>query len=139
MRKFNEIIELTADYFQSNDFYCPADDIKMAFEEKSHFGAFDNQSPFRIDLKGIYSDFDQQSFLRRVQVESFNKEIWLCAPEDAIISKLMYGSPKDILDVKVLRLKNKLDYDYLTKYSKVYKVNEAYRKIIKGVSKIETK
>ncbi len=134
-------IQNFADYFQSNDFYCPADDIKMAFEEKSHFGAFDNQSPFRIDLKGIYSDFDQQSFLRRVQVESFNKDIWLCTPEDAIISKLMYGSPKDILDAKgiLLRLKNKLDYDYLTKYSKVYKVSEAYRKIIKGVSKIETK
>ncbi len=47
MRKFEEILEI----------------------EKSHFGAYDNQSPFRIDIKGIYNEFDQQSFLRRLQVE----------------------------------------------------------------------
>ena len=134
-------IRIFADFFQSRDFYCPAEDIEIAFAEKSHFGAYDNQSPFRIDIKGIYNEFDQQSFLRRVQVESFNRKIWLCTPEDAIVSKLMYGSPKDILDVKgiLLRLNDKLDYDYLTKYSKVYKVGQAYRKILQEVSKIETK
>lgn len=128
-----------AEFFQSNDFFCPAEDIIVAFREKSHFGVFDNQSPFRIDVKGIYSEFDQQSFFRRVQVESFGRKIWLCTPEDAIISKLMYGSPKDLLDAKgiLLRQKDKLDYDYLTKYSKVYKVGKDYRKIIEEVSKIE--
>lgn len=129
-----------AEYFQSMDFYCPADDIKMAFDEKSHFGVFDNQSPFRLDVKGIYSEFDQQSFLRRVQVESLKLKLWLCTPEDAIISKLMYGSPKDILDTKgiLMRLKDKLDYNYLTKYSKVFKVSKDYRKIIGEVSNLET-
>ncbi len=92
MRKFNEIIELTADYLNSE------------------------KIPYMF-VGPIAVSYYQQSFLRRVQVESFNKDIWLCAPEDAIISKLMYGSPKDILDAKgiLLRLKNKLDYDYLKK------------------------
>lgn len=132
-------IQRFAEYFQSKDFYCQAEDIKAAFIEKSHFGIFDNQSPFRIDVKGIYSEFDQQSFLRRVQVESFGRKIWLCTPEDAIISKLMYGSPNDILDAKgiLLRQKDTLDYDYLAKYSKVYKVDGDYRRIIQEVSKIE--
>lgn len=134
-------IQNFAQYFQSLDFYCPAEDITAAFEEKSHFGVFDNQSPFRIDVKGIYSEFDQQSFLRRVEVESFRRKICLCTPEDAIISKLMYGSPKDILDTKgiLLRMKDKLDYNYLTKYSKIYKVGGDYRRIIQEVSKFESK
>ena len=131
-------IQKFAEYFQSRDFYCTAEDVKAAFNERSHFGVFDNESPFRIDVKGIYNEFDQQSFLRRVPVESFNRQIWLCTPEDAIISKLMYGSPKDILDAKgiLMRQKDNLDYNYLTKYSKVYKVNEDYKKILKDISKL---
>ncbi len=125
-------VQKFAEYFKSKDFFCPVEDIIAAFDEKSHFGVFDNQSPFRIDVKGIYNEFDQQSFLRRMQVEFFNRKIWLCTPEDSIISKLVYGSPKDILDAKgiLLRQKEKLDYNYLTKYSKVYKVNESYKEIV---------
>ncbi len=126
-------IKKFVDFMKKNDFSVNEEDIKTAFKEKSHFTVFDQKSVFRMDIKGIYNDLDSDSFSRRKKIHFRSLDIYINSPEDAIIAKLTFGSFKDLEDTKgiILRQRKNLDFDYIKKKCKKYKVLDKLEKIIK--------
>ncbi len=100
------------------------DEIKQALKEKSHVTIFDNESVYRLNIKGIYDELDKITFSRRKKVKFRNLNIWVNTPEDSILAKLVYGSPQDLNDAKsiFLRQKEGIDINYLKKQAKYFKV-----------------
>ncbi|MBS3134462.1 hypothetical protein J4214_04495 [Candidatus Woesearchaeota archaeon] len=121
-------------FLEKNDFQVEEYEIKMALKEKSHFTVLDKNSIFRIDIKGIYNDFDRESFNRRRRINFRGFDICINTGEDAIISKLMFGSLRDLNDAKsiILRQNDNLDYDYIEencrKYNLIGKLKEIRKK-----------
>lgn len=56
-------------FLKKNKLSTPAEDaessLREALREKIHSTAFDGLSPYRLDVKGIYSRFDEEAFARR--------------------------------------------------------------------------
>ena len=130
-----ENINKFADYLTKNDFFAYPEEIIEALNERSHVTIIDKESAFRIDLKGIYSKFDQESFDRKQKLKIEDLEIWVNSAEDAIISKLSYGSEQDLNDIKGILLRQEnLDMSYITQKSKEMKT---YPKLIKLLNEIK--
>lgn len=121
-------------FLEKNDFQVEEYEIEMGFKEKSHFTVLDKNSIFRIDIKGIYNDFDRESFNRRKRINFRGFDIYVNTAEDAIISKLMFGSFKDLNDAKsiILRQNDNLDYDYIKEKCKKYKLMDKLKEIGKN-------
>lgn len=121
------------DFMTKNDFLIDEEDIKDAFREKSHFTIVDTKSIYRLDIKGIYNELDKDSFRRRIKINFNNLTFYVNTSEDAIIAKLIFGSPKDLEDAKqiFLRKKNKLDINYIKEKCKEYKVLDRLEEIKK--------
>jgi len=58
------------EFLKKNDFFANEDDMKTAFKEKSHCTIEDKKSLIRLDVKGIYTEFDKDTLKRK---RSFNK------------------------------------------------------------------
>jgi len=107
-------------------------DVLGALREKSHFTVFDRESLFRLDVKGVYTKFDESSLSRRKRVKALGVQMWLCSPEDCILSKLEYGSPKDLSDAQsiIQRQGARLDKRYLTKEARIMGVASVLRRLM---------
>ncbi len=117
-------IKKFADFCKNNKLSVDEEEIKQAFEERSHFTVFDDESTYRLDLKGIYNDFDRISFSRRRKVEFRDFVLWINSPEDCILAKLLFGSLQDLNDAKtiLLRQKGKLDMRYVKEQARHFKL-----------------
>lgn len=121
-------------FLRDDDFSISTDDIREALKEKSHFTVFDNKSVYRLDIKGVYTELDKQSFGRRVKKRIDDLEIWMNSAEDAVLFKLMFGSEQDLNDARSILLRQKnLDMDYLNKKSKELKVDDKLSKLLKEI------
>ena len=107
-------------FLRKNDFSVSERDIAGAFAQRSHFTVFDRRSLFRLDIKGAYGEFDRLSLSRRRKVKALGMALWLCSPEDCILSKLEYGSLKGVSDISsiIRRRGRKLDRAYMLRQSK---------------------
>lgn len=119
-------------YFcKKNDFDCSLSDAIEAIKTKSHFTIFDNKSTLRLDIKGIYTELDRVSFKRRKKFKIGTHSIYINTPEDCIVAKLIFGSEKDISDAESIILRqSKLDYSYLEKMAKKFKVEKKLKKLM---------
>lgn len=121
-------------------FLTHVEDIKSALREKSHFTIFDERSAYRIDCKGLYSKFDEQSFQRRIKKKVNSTEMWVNSPEDLILAKLSYGAPRDVEDVmRTLVSQKNLDRKYLFKEAKKMGVNRKLQILLEKINKRMTK
>ncbi len=129
----DETIEKFAEFMNKNDFYVDVDDIRAALKERSHFSVLDNQSNYRLDVKGIYSDLDSETFSRRREITAYGQKIWINSPEDTIIFKLKFGSEQDFTDAEkvFMQQKGNLDRAYIEKKVKELKLEKEYKKLIK--------
>ncbi|MBI4451604.1 hypothetical protein HY642_06535 [Candidatus Woesearchaeota archaeon] len=100
------------------------EEIKDALNEKSHVTVFDEESVYRLDVKGVYDELDRITFARRTKVHFRDFDLWVNTPEDSILAKLVYGSPQDLDDAKtmLLRQEGKLDLAYLKTQAQRFKV-----------------
>nr|MBA4405241.1 hypothetical protein [Nanoarchaeum sp.] len=122
------------EFLRDNKFSITTNDVEEALKEKTHFSVFDNKSVYRLDIKDVYTEFDKQSFERRVKKRIDNLEIWVNSPEDAVLSKLMFGSEQDLNDARSILLRQRnLDMDYLGKMSKALKVSDKLSKLLEEI------
>lgn len=123
-------------FLKKNDFSVSAADIKKALNEKSHFTVFDRLSVYRLDVKGIYTQFDRESFARRRKNLIHGMELWVNSPEDAILSKLSFGSEQDLMDARsIFLLQKKLDMRYLAQSATRMGVYDKLKNLLKEIEK----
>lgn len=121
-------------FLKENNFDADIKDIKIAFKEKSHSTIFDNLSVFRLDIKGVYTQFDKESLERRRVIKVKNTKINLCSPEDLILCKLDFGSEQDLNDARSILLRQKnLDLNYLKKKSKKMKIFDKLKNLLEEI------
>ena len=135
--KENEIAALVK-FLKKKKFIADEKELRIALRERSHFTIFDNLSPFRIDLKGIYSARDLNILKKRIAVKYKKVRIWMWCAEDAIGYKLLSGSKQDIKDAKSIlaRQYGKLDIAYLKNLCKRLGVERKLMKIKREVEKV---
>jgi hypothetical protein len=128
----NAKIKKLCESLKKNNFEVDEEEIKRAFRERTHVPIFFKNSPYRIDLKGVYSTLDKASLLNRKKVKLLGKSVWIESPEDVIITKLVYGSEQDLNDAKAIILnQKKLNLSYLSKRAKEEKVVKKLKKLMK--------
>lgn len=132
-------IKVFVEFLKKNDFFASEDDIKTAFKEKSHCTIEDKKSLIRLDVKGIYKEFDRETLKRKRHFNYKGAKLYLASPEDTIASKLLFGSEQDIKDVEgiYVRQKGKLNMDYLGSRCKNLGVYKEFLKMKKKVEEIE--
>lgn len=128
-----EEIEEFCKLLKKEGFEIKREEFEKLLEEKQHITIFLKNSPFRVDLKGIYSSLDEASLKRRRKVKIFEKNAWVESPEDLIVAKLVYGSTQDLEDVRAILLRQKkLNWRYLKKRAREEKVFKKLEKILSG-------
>jgi hypothetical protein len=131
-------LKMFAKYLAKNNFFSKSLDIEDAFREKSHFSALDNESLFRLDIKGVYNEMDKRTLMNRRVVTYAGIKIYLASPEDTIANKLVFGSEQDIKDADGIfaRQLPKLDMRYLENACVANGVRLEFNKLQRRVKKI---
>jgi len=126
-----------AEFLNENDFFADEEDIKTAFEEKSHATIEDKTSLIRLDIKGIYGENDMITLKRRREVSSVDFEFYVASPEDTIANKLLFGSEQDVKDAEGIYVRqfDNLDMAYLEKRCKKLEVYEEFLTMKKRVER----
>ena len=129
----DEDIGKMAEFCRKNKLAADEEEIKGAFRAKSHVTIFDDESSYRLDIKGVYDELDKLTFSRRKKVNFRDLVLFVNTPEDSILAKLVYGSQQDLNDAKtmLLRQKGKLDMGYLKKEAKHFHVSGALSVLLK--------
>lgn len=132
-----EKIDKFIKFFQKNDFFADKWDLEQSLKEKSHCTIEDKESLLRLDIKGVYTDFDQKTLERRIPFEYKGKKVYITSAEDTIANKLLFGREQDIKDVEgiFVRQEEKLDMDLLKKRCKELGVEEEFLEMKKRVEK----
>lgn len=104
-------------------YYCDKDAIQDAVRRRSIFNIIDHASGFKADFVVLKEDaYRQEEFNRRKKVDFFDKPIYVVAPEDLLISKLIwiqeYQSPLQMEDIKNLKSLEQLDWSYVNNWIK---------------------
>ena len=135
-RDFDFIIHLTpqnidifADKFKEG-YYCDKDQIMEALMKPDYgmFNIIDHVSGYKADFVTLKNNaFRQEEFSRRVQMDFYDKTIYVVSPEDLLISKLIwiqdYQSPVQMEDIKNLIEFEGLDMEYISKWINRLKLN----------------
>lgn len=122
-----------------NDLFANEEDLRVAFKEKSHCTIEDKKSMLRLDIKGIYTEFDEETLKRRKSFNYKGTKLYIASPEDTIASKLLFGSEQDIKDAEgiYVRQRGKLDLNYLKKRCRKLNVYSEFLAMKKIVERIE--
>ena len=83
------------------------DDVTEAFRERNHFSIFDTRSGYHVDCKGAYTTREQRAIAERRRVRIGQGYIYVDAPENAIVAKLLFGSDQDILDAEAVYVRQR--------------------------------
>jgi hypothetical protein len=59
-------------YEKNNDFFTDEEDMRAAFEERSHCTVEDKGTMFRLDIKGVYDEMDERTIKNRKMVNFEN-------------------------------------------------------------------
>jgi hypothetical protein len=91
------------------------------------FNIIDHESGYKADFVVLKDDpYRQEEYRRRQKVTYIGKTIYVVAPEDLLISKLIWiqehQSPLQIEDIKSLVVIERLDWDYISKWIKQLKL-----------------
>ncbi len=89
-------------------FFADVDDIKTAMKEKSHCTIEDEETLFRLDIKGVYDSADRRALARKMLIEWGGIRMYISSAEDTILNKLSWGREQDIEDALsiIIRRKN---------------------------------
>ncbi|MFC1523117.1 hypothetical protein ACFL6Y_11970, partial [Elusimicrobiota bacterium] len=103
------------------DFFADKDDLKSALIEQRMSNIIHTKTGFKADLSPLGSgSYNKQAFSRRRQGDLFGQKVYFAAPEDIILTKLLWAkqseSQRQIEDAKgIMQVQDEsLDKDYLT-------------------------
>ena len=72
-------------------FYADADWMQAAAAERTFFNVIDPASGLKADFWPLQDDeYSRAQFERRRRQQLFEREVWMLAPEDVILSKLLW-------------------------------------------------
>ncbi len=114
-----------AELFPPREFYCSDQAARQAIRRRFQFNIIHPASGNKIDLMVPGNDPWGRVQLSRRRLEQFEPglEVYVAAPEDIILGKLLYyregGSEKHLRDIAgMLKLRRaELDMDYLTEWA----------------------
>ncbi len=114
--------------FFMDGYYCDEDSIREAIAREGMFNIIDNKSFYKADFVILKDDpYQRTEFGRRKQEDVFDLKIWVVAPEDLLLSKLIWiqhlQSVQQTEDIKLLAEVKNLDWNYIHGWIKELKLN----------------
>lgn len=101
--------------------------MQWALERKGEFNYIDGASGIKVDFWVLKKgEFEENQLRRRIGKKVLNKTVFFVSPEDLILSKLRWytisESSRQLEDVEsILKIQRRLDWKYLSQWSKVQK------------------
>lgn len=127
--KTNEIVKLF-----NSDCYVDSESVRQAVRNRSMFNIIHNDWIVKADfIIKKNESYHKTEFLRKRQIEIEKQNIWVAAPEDLIISKLIWSrdseSETQLRDVRqLIGFVKELDWEYLQNWIKILGVDEQLTK-----------
>jgi hypothetical protein len=119
-----------------NDFYVDRESVRRAILERGIFNIIHTETVIKVDMiVRKDEDYRVEEFTRKKKIGVAGTQVWVVAPEDLILSKLVWvkqsQSELQAEDVrKMLVDQENLDMEYLAKWSKALGVFEMFNKAI---------
>ncbi len=117
-----------------DDAFLKGSQDHLAGFAKVQVSVFEFPDPIRVDLFLAKNDYQRAAFSRRREVNLLKRKIWVMAPEDLILHKLVAGRHKDLAAIEdILALQNgpgQLDGDYLRQWGSRLSVLDAIEKLL---------
>jgi len=109
-------------------YYCNTDAVKDAVTHQSLFNIIDYSSGYKADFIILKNEaFRQEEFKRRIEIQYFEKKIYLVTVEDLLLSKIIWiqdlQSAQQTEDIKNLCQLDTLDWVYINDWIKKLKLN----------------
>ncbi len=131
-------VEKLARSFDPNRFYVDEEAIREAIAHQGVFNLIDQKTGFKVDFWILKDDlYYQVSFQRRVKQKIDEVEPYLLAPEDVILSKLLWyrisgGSERQLHDALGVYLiqAERLNMEYIRKWAGYLEVQDLLDEII---------
>jgi len=120
-----------------NDYYLEPNTVRGAVNDRAMFNLIQNEYVIKVDfVVRKDSEYRKMEFTRRRKITVDDESIYVVAPEDLILSKLLWakdsGSEVQLLDVRnLLNAVKRLNRSYLTHWVKRLGVGALYRKVAK--------
>lgn len=121
-----------------NEAYVAIEEARVAILNKSIFNIILNSTSFKVDIIPLdtKNDYEREKFERRIKVKFQNNEIYIIAPEDLIISKLIWsksagGSERQLKDCEsIYRLNSEnLNLNYINKWVEALNIKDEFSKL----------
>lgn len=93
-------------FLKNNNFDVELDDL-VGFDEHGHCSIYYKDGMFRIDIKGVYSQFEKESITHAIDAVYNNIHIKIDHPLNIVLFKLKYGSEQDYEDALAVYIRNK--------------------------------
>jgi hypothetical protein len=109
---------------------------RLAGFTKVQVSVFEFPDPIRVDLFLARNPYQVTAFKRRREVVLFKRKIWVMAPEDLILHKLVAGRHKDLAAIEDILMvqggSDRLDKEYLWQWASTLGVRDALEKVLAG-------
>jgi len=124
-------------YLSQNGFDITLNDLE-GLEEKTHCTFYPNNSSFRIDLKGNYTELEDESINMSIRTRYDGIDVQIDSPINLILYKLKFGSEQDIEDAFAVYAYNKdsLNDEVLMKRSKIIGVEDKIKAFLKEANEL---
>ena len=124
--------------FRARGFSVSSEDVRDALRERAHFTVHDLRSEYRLDCKGAYSARERVALEMRRRVRSGKAFLYVDAPEDLIVAKLLFGSPQDVLDAEAVYARQlpKLDLRRVSSLARRFGVVTEWQALRRRVDRI---
>jgi Nucleotidyltransferase of unknown function (DUF6036) len=133
-----ELLERDIERFISlfeNDYYLEAETVREAVKNKRMFNLIQNEYIIKVDFVVRKDDaYRRREFSRRKRVSIDGQNIYFVAPEDLILSKLVWAKDSEsevqLADVRnLLQSVKGLNRRYLSRWAKSLGVETLYREV----------
>ncbi len=117
------------------DYYLEPNTVRGAVKDKTMFNLIQNEYVIKIDfVVRKDSQYRKTEFTRRKKIIVEGQSLYIAAPEDLILSKLVWAkdteSAVQLLDVRnLLQSVKKLNRLYLARWAKQLSVESLYREV----------
>ena len=121
--------------------YVDENMVVRAVERKDEFNFIHVESGIKVDFFVQGSDaYSKGKFQRRIAKKIGKQTIYLVSPEDLILSKLRWHkiseSSRQLEDVEsIIKIQRKLDWKYLSRWSKIHKTSGVLESLRKRVGR----
>jgi hypothetical protein len=117
------------------DYYLEPEAVRGAVKSKGMFNLIENEYVIKVDFVVRKSTpYRRREFSRRKRVPVEGQDLYIVAPEDLILSKLVWAkeskSEVQLADVRnLLKSVKKLNRRYLARWARELKVQSLYREV----------